>query len=141
MAKPKVLFLCTGNSARSQMAEGLARELSGGRLEVFSAGTHPAGRVHPAAVEVMAELGIDISSARPKKIEDLPVCDFDWVITVCDQANQECPLWLGSGRRLHWSIPDPAAVEGTDEQIREAFRVARDDLKARISHWLAEQNG
>lgn len=141
MPNRTVLFLCTGNSARSQMAEGLARHLAGDRLEVFSAGTHPAARVHPAAVEVMAELGIDISSARPKKIEDLPVSEFDWVITVCDQANQECPLWLGAGRRLHWSIPDPAAVEGTEDDIREAFRAARDDLKARISDWLAEENG
>lgn len=120
------------------MAEGLARHLAGGSLEVFSAGTHPASRVHPMAVQVMAEIGIDISSARPKSVEALPVADFDWVITVCDQANQECPLWLGSGKRLHWSIPDPAAAEGTEEEIRVAFRAARDDLKGRIEAWLAD---
>lgn len=139
MERPKVLFLCTGNSARSQMAEGLARHLASGRPQVFSAGTHPASRVHPMAVEVMAEVGIDISLARPKKIDDLPASNFDWVITVCDQASQECPLWLGSGKRLHWSIPDPAAVEGTEEEIRAAFRAARNDLKGRIEAWLAEE--
>jgi arsenate reductase len=139
MGKPTVLFLCTGNSARSQMAEGLARQLAGQRLEIFSAGTHPASRVHPRAIEVMAEVGVDISTAHPKRVEDLPVSRFDWVITVCDQASQECPVWLGGGRRLHWSIPDPAAVEGTEEEVRSAFRAARDDLTARIEGWLAEQ--
>ncbi|MCX7598683.1 MAG: arsenate reductase ArsC [Armatimonadetes bacterium] len=139
MKRSKVLFLCTGNSARSQMAEALARHLAGGQLEVFSAGTHPAGRVHPAAVKVMEELGIDISAARPKKVEDLPVAEFDWVITVCDQASQECPLWLARGKKLHWSIPDPAAADGTEEQVLEAFRAARNDLKARLEAWLAEE--
>ncbi len=134
----KAAFLCTGNSARSQMAEGLLRALSGGTIEVFSAGTHPS-RLHPRAVEVMREIGVDISSQRSKGISELPA-DLDLVITVCDRAAAECPILATSARRHHWSVPDPAAVSGSSEEIQATFRAARDDLRTRILDLLERDN-
>lgn len=123
----RVLILCTGNSARSQMAEGLLRAFGEGDIDVFSAGTRP-GIVRSEAIAVMAELGIDISSHRSKHLDEFAGDTFDYVVTVCDHANESCPVFPGSPRRIHWSVPDPAAVEG-DETIRlSAFREVRSSL-------------
>jgi arsenate reductase len=123
----RVLILCTGNSARSQMAEGLLRTLGQGALEVFSAGTRP-GMVRPEAIAVMAECGIDISAHRSKHVDEFSDRRFDYVITVCDNARESCPVFPGAPRRIHWSFPDPAAVEGSEAERLAAFRSVRDDL-------------
>ncbi len=133
----KVAFICTGNSARSQMAEGLLRALSGGKAEAFSAGTHPS-RLHPGAVAVMQEIGVDVSAQRSKGLEELPA-GLDVVITVCDSAAAECPVFPGNLERHHWSIADPAAAAGSPEEKLEAFRRARDELRARIEDFLMQQ--
>ena len=130
-ARSKVLILCTGNSARSQMAEGLLRHLAGDRFEVFSAGTRPVG-LNPNAVKAMAELGIDISKHRSKSVDEFAGQQFDYVITVCDNAKESCPLFPGGGQRIHHSFEDPAAAP--EKHQMEAFRRVRD----RISHWLSE---
>lgn len=129
--RTRVLFLCTHNSARSQMAEGLLRAFGGEQFEVVSAGT-VATSVRPEAVAVMAELGIDITCQRSKTLE--PFVSEPWaeVITVCDEANDACPFFPGGHKRRHWSTPDPAAVEGDEAMRLAAFRAARDSLRARI---------
>jgi len=129
--KARVLILCTGNSARSQMAEGLLRFLGGTRYEVFSAGTKPSG-VNPLAIEAMRESGIDISAQRSKSIAELTGDTFQTVITVCDNAAAECPVFPGVPDRVHWSLPDPAAVSGTREEKLAVFRRVRDELASRI---------
>ncbi len=126
--KKKVLFLCTGNSARSQMAEGLMRHLRNNEFEVFSAGVEPKG-VHPKAVQAMQEIGIDISGQKSKHIDELPDREFDHIITLCDHAAQNCPVFLGKGVRLHHGFSDPAAAVGSDHEMLEAFRKVRDELK------------
>jgi thioredoxin type arsenate reductase len=136
----KVLFLCTGNSCRSQMAEGLLRNFSGGSVEAWSAGTHPKA-IHPYAVRAMQEIGIDISSQRSKSLESLRELEFDWVITVCDQARQSCPVLPGALKTLHWDVRDPAAAEGSDEERITAFRSVREDLCERIRLLLLEMQG
>ena len=128
----RILFLCTGNSCRSQMGQGLLRKLGGGEYEAFSAGTKPAERVHPLAVATLAEQGIDISAHTPKLLDDFAGQTFDLLITTCDSANEECPYYPGAKARLHWSLPDPAAATGTEEEIRAAFREVADDLERRI---------
>ena len=133
----RVLFLCTHNSARSQMAEGLLRSMGQGRFEVHSAGTI-ATRVRPEAVAVMAELGIDISGQSSKRLDSFLPERFDRVITVCDQAKESCPVFPGARSTAHWSIDDPAAVEGSREERTAAFRLARDELRARIRALVAE---
>ena len=130
-ARSRVLILCTGNSARSQMAEGLLRHLAGDRFEVFSAGTRPVG-LNPNAVKAMAELGIDISKHRSKSVDEFAGQQFDYVITVCDNAKESCPLFPCGGQRIHHSFEDPAAVP--EKHQMESFRRVRD----RISHWLSE---
>ncbi len=130
--KHRVLFLCTGNSARSQMAEGLVNAFLGERWEAFSAGTHPTGYVHPLAVEAMAEIGVDIAGQVSKHVDVYRGEDFDLVITVCDDAAKNCPVWLGKGRRLHIGFPDPAASTGTPEERLEVFREVRDGIRERI---------
>ncbi len=132
----RILFVCTGNSARSQMAEGLARRLAAPGVEVASAGTHPAG-VNPLAVEALGELGIDISVQRSKRIEDVPG-GFDYVITLCDSAAQECPALPASRARLHWSLPDPVAT-GDAAERRRVFRQIRDDIERRLRQWMARE--
>ena len=129
--KRRVLFLCTGNSARSQMAEGLLRHLGGTRYEVFSAGTKPVG-VNALAIEAMREVGIDISKQRSKSVGEFARQEFAMVITVCDNAAEECPIFPGAPQRAHWSLPDPAAVSGTREEKLGAFRKVRDELERRI---------
>ena len=126
-----MLFLCTHNSARSQMAEGLLRHLAGERFEVMSAGT-VATQVRPLAVRAMDELGIDISSHESTNMARYLGEPFDYVITVCDEANEACPFFPHAAQRLHWSLPDPAAAEGTEEERLEFFRSVRDRLWIRI---------
>ncbi|HEY4593337.1 MAG TPA: arsenate reductase ArsC [Thermoanaerobaculia bacterium] len=134
--RPFVLFLCTHNSARSQMAEGILRELGGDRVEVASAGTE-ATRVHPLAVREMAERGIDISGQRSKHMDEFLGERFDYVVTVCDNARESCPIFPGDPERIHWSIPDPAAVEGEEKTRQAAFKRAADELTTRIRYLLA----
>lgn len=133
--KLRVLVLCTGNSARSQMAEGLLRQAGGTRYEVFSAGTKPVG-VNPFAIEVMREKGIDISKQRSKSVAEFAGQEFATVITVCDSAAEECPVFPGAPRRVHWSVTDPAAVSGTREEKLGAFRKVRDELERRIQSFV-----
>jgi arsenate reductase len=134
-SRVRVLILCTGNSARSQMAEGLLRERGGEAFEVASAGIDPSF-VRPEAIEAMREIGIDISGHRSKSIDKFRGQPFDYVITVCDNANQQCPMFPGESRRIHWSIKDPAAIEGDNETRLEAFRLARDELRERLSDFI-----
>jgi len=129
--KKRVLILCTGNSARSQMAEGLLRHDASDRFEVVSAGVEPS-RVRTEAIEVMREIGIDISDHRSKSVDEFAGQDFDYVITVCDNANQRCPLFPGRTERIHWSFDDPAAVEGDSETRISAFRRIRDEIRVRL---------
>lgn len=127
----RVLFLCTHNSARSQMAEGLLRAMGGGKVQVFSAGT-VATRVRPEAIAVMRELGIDISGQQSKTLHPFLPERFDEVITVCDHANETCPVFPHALHRRHWSIEDPSQVEGAEAERLDAFRQARDELRRRI---------
>ena len=127
----RVLILCTGNSARSQMAEGLLRHDAANAYEVFSAGTKPT-HVQPEAITVMQEVGIDISSHRSKSVDELAGRDFDYVITVCDNAKESCPIFPAKTKRIHWSIEDPGGVQGSEEERVTAFRHARDELRARL---------
>jgi arsenate reductase len=137
--KKRVLFMCTGNVARSQMAEGLLRNLAGDRFDVFSGGVIPS-YVRPNAIAAMRELGIDISDHRSKSVNEFINTPFDYVITVCDYAAQRCPTFSGDAKRIHWSIDDPVVI-GDDGAQLEAFRVARDDLKNRIERFIAEEPG
>ena len=132
MTEPtRVLFLCTHNSARSQMAEGLLRAYGSDQFAVFSAGTE-ATRVRPEAIVVMREIGIDISGQSSKTLEGYLDQPFDLVITVCDAAAESCPVFMGAKQRLHWSLPDPSAVEGSEAQRLDAFRSVRDAIRDRI---------
>jgi arsenate reductase len=133
--KKTVLFVCTGNSARSQMAEGLLQQAGGDQFRVWSAGTHPTG-VRPEAIAVMKEAGIDISGHRSKGVDEFAGREFDYIITVCDHAKETCPLFPGKGERLHWSFEDPAAVDGPEEERRAIFRKVRDEIRARIAGFL-----
>lgn len=139
MSKPRVLFLCTGNSARSQMAEALLRKYAGDVLEVHSAGLEPRG-VNPLTVQVMQEAGIDISHQQSKGIETyLGKALFQYLITVCDDADQNCPtVWPGVNTRLHWSFEDPAKFAGTEEEKLAKFREVRDLIEQRIKTWVVE---
>lgn len=136
--KRRVLFLCTGNSARSQMAEALVNARWGDRWQAYSAGTRPAGYVHPMAVEVMREIGISMEGARSKAVNEFLGQAFDLVVTVCDQAAEACPVWPGQARRVHLGFPDPAAVQGSPETVRQAFRRVRDDLAEGLERLLRQ---
>ena len=131
----RVLFLCTGNSCRSQMAEGLTRHLSGGQVQSFSAGTDPKP-VHPLAIRAMADAGIDISHQSSKHLNTFLKERFDYVITVCDRAKEGCPIWPGVKAQIHWSIDDPAAAEGTEDARMRAFVTARNTIAQRIRLFL-----
>ncbi len=135
MDKQKVLIVCTGNSARSQMAEGLLRHEGGDRFEVFSAGTKPSV-VRPEAIAVMSEIGLDISGHRSKSVDEFIGRPLDFVITVCDGANEICPVFPGNVTRLHWPFSDPAATLGSEEARRAAFRTIRDQIHGRIMVFL-----
>lgn len=137
--RKRVLFLCTGNSARSQMAEGLVNHFLAGRWEAFSAGTKPAGYVHPLAVRAMAELGVDISAQRSKSIDAFRNAEFDLVITVCDNAAKNCPVWLGKGKeRVHLGFPDPAEATGSEAERLSVFRQVRDALRQEVFSYLEQ---
>jgi arsenate reductase len=129
--RKKVLILCTGNSARSQMAEGLLRHDAGDRFEVASAGVAPA-QVRPEAIEAMREIGIDISGHRAKSVDQFTGREFDYVITVCDNANEQCPIFPGKTKRIHWSFRDPASVQGDHATRLAEFRSVRDEIRARL---------
>jgi arsenate reductase len=139
MNKKRVLFLCTGNSARSQMAEGLVNHFLGEQWEAHSAGTKPAGYVHPMAVQAMAELGIDISGQRSKLADEFRHTALDLVITVCDDAAQNCPLWLGRGQVVHISFPDPAAATGSEAERLAVFRQVRDETRQQALSYLEKE--
>lgn len=131
----KVLFLCTGNSCRSQMAEAIVNARLGDRWQAYSAGTKPTGYVHPKALEVLSEIGIR-HSGRSKQADEFRDIDFDLVVTVCDSAEEECPVWLGQGKRVHHSFPDPAKAEGTEEAKMAIFRAVRDDIEKEMIQLL-----
>jgi arsenate reductase (thioredoxin) len=133
--RQRVLFLCTHNSARSQMAEGLLRALAGDRFEAFSAGTE-ATHVRPLAIEAMADLGVDISQQESKTLDRYLGEPFDAVITVCDQAAEACPVFPGARRRLHWSFPDPSKATGSEAEQLAVYRRVRDDIRQRIEQEL-----
>ncbi len=137
MVKRRILILCTGNSARSQMAEGLFRHEAGEAFEVFSAGTKPS-HVRSEAIAAMREVGIDISGHRSKSVNEYEGQEFESVITVCDNAKESCPVFPGKTQRLHWPFEDPAAVEGLEETRLEAFRKVRDQIHGRIMVYLGE---
>lgn len=126
--KQRILILCTGNSARSQMAEGLLRHEAGDRFEVFSAGTKP-GQVRPEAIAVMRELGIDLSGHRSKHVDEFADQPFDYVLTVCDNAKESCPIYPGHTNRLHRRFDDPAAVQGSEPERLAVFRRVRDEIR------------
>lgn len=131
----KVLFLCTGNSCRSQLAEAIVNARLGDTWNAVSAGTKPAGYVHPRALEVLKEIGIQ-HDGHSKLADEFKGTDFDLVVTVCDSAAEECPVWLGKGKRVHHSFPDPAHAEGTDEEIMNVFRSVRDDIEKEMIELL-----
>ena len=128
-AKPVVLILCTGNSCRSHMAEGILREVAGDVLNVQSAGSDPAGHVHPLAIRAMGEIGIDISSHTSKHMNEFLSCEVETVITVCDNADQACPTFPGQANRYHWPFPAPATAKGSEEEIWKVFEQVRDDIR------------
>jgi arsenate reductase len=138
--KPKVLFLCTENRARSQMAEGLVNHFLGDEWEAYSAGTAPAGYLHPLAEKAMAELGIDISAQRSKSVGEFRDIEFDVVTTLCDDAARNCPLWLGSGQVKHMGFPDPAVATGSEEERLEVFRQVRDGIHQEVMRYLEKMS-
>ncbi len=135
--KQKVLFVCTGNRARSQMGEGLLRHVAGDRFDVDSAGIIPSG-LADEAIEVMRETGIDVSGQRSQHVDEFAGVEFDYVITVCDDAAEVCPVFPGGGERIHWSVEDPSDTYTRGGTLMEAFREARDDLRERIEGFVAE---
>ncbi|MCI0489465.1 MAG: arsenate reductase ArsC [Blastocatellia bacterium] len=137
-SKKRVLFLCTGNSCRSQMAEGFLRAMAEDRFEVSSAGTHPSV-VNHIAVRVMEEAGIDISHHRSKSVDEMANREFDFAITVCDNARFACPVFPASAEKLHWSFEDPAEADGTEEERLAVFRRVRDEIAGRIRHFVSSK--
>ena len=129
--RKRVLILCTGNSARSQMAEGLLRHDGGNIFDVYSGGVEPT-QVRPEAVEAMNDIGIDISSHRSKSVDEFAGQEFDYVITVCDNANEHCPIFPGRTRRIHWSFEDPAASEGDEDARLAVFQRVRDEIREQL---------
>jgi arsenate reductase len=135
--KRKVLFLCTGNSCRSQLAEAIVNARLGETWEAFSAGTQPAGYVHPKALQTLAEIGIH-HQGRSKSMNEFRGATFDLVVTVCDDAAENCPVWLGKGKRAHIGFPDPALATGSEAEIMAVFRQVRDDIQAQIIPYLKQ---
>jgi arsenate reductase (thioredoxin) len=140
MNKIKVLFLCTGNSARSQMGEAFLRSYAGDRYQAYSAGIEPK-EIHPLTKKVMAEIGIDISSQYPKSLKDyMGKIHFGYLITVCSDADERCPsVFPGMGQRLHWDLEDPAKFKGSDEETLNKFREIRDQIELRVQSWIESQ--
>ena len=137
--RKRVLILCTGNSARSQMAEGILRHMAGDDFDVVSAGVAPS-YLRPEAIKVMGELGIDISGHRSKSVDEFLGQELDYVITVCDHANEQCPVFPGQTKRIHWSFEDPAAVQGDDSARLGVFRRVRDEIKARLQGFIQSRD-
>jgi len=135
--KERVLILCTANSARSQMAEGLLRHLAGDRFEVHSAGSQPSV-VNPFAIKAMGARGIDITGHHSKGLDEFLSQEFDYVVTVCDNAAETCPVFPGKAERIHWGFPDPAAVEGSDDDKLASFEKVRDGLEKTLSDWVGQ---
>lgn len=135
--KRKVLFLCTGNSCRSQLAEAIVNARVGDQWQAVSAGTNPAGYVHPNAIRALAEIGIQ-HEGRSKPVDEFREAAFDLVVTVCDTAAEECPVWLGKGKRVHVGFPDPAKATGTDEEVMNVFRAVRDAIEQGILKTLGD---
>ena len=138
MSKPLILILCTGNSCRSHMAEGILHAAVGGLAEVASAGSAPAGYVHPMAVEVMAEIGIDISGHTSKHLNEFLECNVHTVITVCGNADSACPVFPAQAEKHHWPFEDPAKAEGSEEGIRAVFRRVRDEIRQKFETYAGE---
>jgi len=138
MTTKKILVLCTGNSARSQMGEGLFRAEGGGGFEIFSAGTRPSA-VRPEAIAVMKEIGIDISGHRSKSVDEFSGQAFDYVVTVCDNARDSCPVFPAGSERMRWSFEDPAAVQGSEQERLAAFRRIRDLIHERVRAFVLER--
>jgi arsenate reductase (thioredoxin) len=138
--KKRVLFLCTGNSCRSQMAEGALRKLAGDRFEAAGAGTSPT-QINPMAVRVMADIGIDISKQRSKSVVEMMGEHFDYVVTVCDRAREACPVFPGAAKKLHWSFDDPAPAEGSEEERLEVFRRVRDEIVSSVREFVVDHVG
>jgi len=137
MTKPTVLILCTGNSCRSHLAEGVLRHAAGDLLEVVSAGSRPAGHVHPLAIEVMREIGIDLSGHTSKHLQEFTTQRIETVITVCGNADQACPVFPGQVNRHHWPFDDPAHATGSDEEKKLVFRRVRDEIRAVFGAYAA----
>ena len=135
-SKQRVLFLCTGNSCRSQMAEGFLRELGGDAFEAASAGVDPT-RINPLAIRVMAEAAVDISEQYSKSVDEMTDQQFDWVITVCDRAREACPIFPRAARSLHWSFEDPAEATGAEEDRLIVFRRVRDEISGRVREFVS----
>ena len=140
VTQQRVLFLCSGNSCRSHMAEGWLRHLAGDRFESFSAGSRPVGFVHTLAIRAMAELGVDISGHRSKSLDEFAGQEFELLVTVCDSAREACPVFAGATRRVHWGFDDPACAAGSDEEKLAVFRRVRDEIGARIRQFLANSD-
>ena len=136
----RVLLICTKNSARSQMAEALVHHDLAGKVQAFSAGTEPSS-VHPMAVAVMKEVGIDIAHHRSKSMDEFANEKFDYVITLCDQANESCPVFFGGTQRLHMGFDNPAAVPGSEAEKLSAFRKVRDQIREKVVGFLSKQQG
>jgi len=139
--KPRVLILCTGNSCRSHMAEGILRAAAGQVVEVHSSGSNPAGYVHPKAIAALAEIGLDISGHTSKHMNEFLDRDIDTVITVCGNADQACPVFPGQVHRHHWPFDDPAHAEGTEEEVMEEFRRVRDEIRRVFEEYGRELRG
>ncbi|AYV56920.1 arsenate reductase ArsC [Leptospira kmetyi] len=139
MKKPKILVLCTGNSCRSQIAEGWLKHFAGDRMEIFSAGIEAHG-VNPRAIRTMGEVGIDISQQTSNRIEEYKKIDFDYIITVCDHARENCPYFPSNAQRLHHNFPDPAKASGTEMEIEEEFRKVRSMIRDYIQDFLSDLN-
>ncbi|HEY1122749.1 MAG TPA: arsenate reductase ArsC [Haloferula sp.] len=138
-SKPIVLILCTGNSCRSHMAEGILRAAAGDVLDVQSAGSKPAGYVHPLAIRALEEIGIDISGHRSKHLDEFLASDVETVVTVCGNADQVCPMFPGQVNRHHWGFDDPAHATGSEEEQMEVFRRVRDEIRERFEAYAAER--
>jgi len=137
--KRKILFLCTGNSCRSQMAEAIVNAKLGDTWQAFSSGTQPAGYVHPNAIKALEEIGIEHKGAS-KSVDEFLGVDFNLGVTVCDDAAENCPVWLGKGKRVHLGFPDPAKAEGTEEEVMMGFRTVRDEMLIGLPKLLVECN-
>ena len=133
--KKGILFLCTGNSCRSQIAEGFAKKMLSNNLKIFSAGIEPKA-IHPIAVKVMQEIGIDISQQWSKNISEIPIDKIDLVVTLCGDAAENCPIFLGKVKKIHWEIENPAKAKGNEEDITKVFRKVRDKIKSHIIRYL-----